>query len=578
MRMWQKLGIKGKILIPICLGFAMVIGVIAAVGGNMLHSEKTSSAQLRNQYIARLFEIAEGDRRIQMEKAVDILVNTDEVIRFLEEPSAGPQVKMVLEGVMLTIGQNNGIRRYSLYDTNLNCVSQHSEKDVPELPGKLDGGNHGPFLKTAEEYDYRPFYRTIANGDVTELEHCLVTVVTNDDDDVVGFVEVATEPDVLATAIRNRTGGEVAFLGDGTSSFAAPTSVEIYSGIAPKLPSDVHETPQSTGHFQEFAYLADKLSVTMADGTHLGRFWIINDDSANARAQKRALLVGGAVVLVAILGIIGALVFLLGKSIVNPLAEIMKRLSSASGQVSSASSQVAGTSVQLAGRSSEQAASLQEASASLMDLSSQTEKNSQSARNADQLMEDTLIKVSQGMESTHCMIETINAIKASSDETAKIINTINEIAFQTNLLALNAAVEAARAGDYGKGFAVVAEEVRNLALRSQEAATSTAQLLEEAQSQATNGVKVVGSVSEGLASIQEGTQTCGGLVAGIASAAKEQSLVIKQVNQAVAEIDQVVQQSAANAEESASTGEELSGQANELSGLVGELTGIVQGH
>jgi len=66
--------------------------------------------------------------------------------------------------------------------------------------------------------------------------------------------------------------------------------------------------------------------------------------------------------------------------------------------------------------------------------------------------------------------ETINQIKAASDNTAKIIEVIDGIAVRTNRLALDAAMEAAEAGEAGKGFAEVAEEARALAMRCAEAA------------------------------------------------------------------------------------------------------------
>ena len=166
-----------------------------------------------------------------------------------------------------------------------------------------------------------------------------------------------------------------------------------------------------------------------------------------------------------------------------------------------------------------------------------------------------------------------------TEEVGKAIaEVIDEIAFQTNLLALNAAVEAARAGEAGKGFAVVAEEVRNLAMRSAEAAKNTANMIEESVKNAQDGVDIATKVGQILDGIVQSIGKTTALVSEIAAASREQAQGIDQVNNAVAQMDKVTQQNAANAEESASASEELSSQAESMNDIVGELTALVGGN
>jgi methyl-accepting chemotaxis protein len=168
-------------------------------------------------------------------------------------------------------------------------------------------------------------------------------------------------------------------------------------------------------------------------------------------------------------------------------------------------------------------------------------------------------------------------ISKASEETSKIIKTIDEIAFQTNLLALNAAVEAARAGEAGAGFAVVADEVRNLAMRAADAAKNTAELIEGTVKKVKDGSELVTSTNDAFTEVAQSSSKVGELVGEIAAASSEQAQGIEQVNKAMGEMDKVVQGAAANAEESASASEELNAQAEQMKGIVHNLARIVGG-
>jgi len=255
-------------------------------------------------------------------------------------------------------------------------------------------------------------------------------------------------------------------------------------------------------------------------------------------------------------------------TVMKSLDEALRQVSEAAGQVSSASNEISGGAQNLAQSSNEQASSLEEVSSSLEEISSMTKQNADNSNHAKILASEARDAANEGDAAMKRMADAIGNIKQSSDNTAKIIKTINEIAFQTNLLALNAAVEAARAGEAGKGFAVVAGEVRNLAQRSAEAAKNTESMIEESVRSADSGVKITEEVAKSLSKIVERTDKVGNLIAEIAAASNEQATGIEHVNVAVSQMNQVTQNNAANSEESASAAEELSSQATELANMV----------
>ena len=288
------------------------------------------------------------------------------------------------------------------------------------------------------------------------------------------------------------------------------------------------------------------------------------------------------------------------RRIAGPVEAFLVRLQEQTSSLGDSMQSLRQASSGLADGSSRSAASLEETVASLENLADLTRRNADHARQADTLAKQGNHEAANGeaiarsaaadaAERLSQLRKSLADIDQATRETAKVVETIDEIAFQTNLLALNAAVEAARAGEAGAGFAVVADEVRSLAQRSAEEVKSTSALMERSQAAAAKVVAAAAELEQHLkvslqqdvvnafSKVVEGTRKVTDLMAEVSQATNEQSQGVEQIRKALAEIDQVTQANAAVAEETAATSDELGGQAEELAAGVDQLVATASG-
>ncbi len=246
----------------------------------------------------------------------------------------------------------------------------------------------------------------------------------------------------------------------------------------------------------------------------------------------------------------------------DTLSAAISEIAASADQVTLASGEINQGSQKLAQDGMTLAASIEEISAGLEEINGEVKQNVSTAVEVQRMSEETRTTATRGADSMEAMRRSMNGIRQAFSDTARVLDTINEIAFQTNLLALNAAVEAARAGDAGKGFAVVAEEVRALAMRSAEAARETAELVEQTAARVDESARVVDETGNLLDEIARQVEKVSDAVAEVTAASQRQSGGIEQVTQAITEVNTVVQSTAAASEELASASTELSSQAD----------------
>ena len=250
------------------------------------------------------------------------------------------------------------------------------------------------------------------------------------------------------------------------------------------------------------------------------------------------------------------------------LRSLVAEIGQAADSILVASSEVASGNQDLSIRTEQTSHNLQGASQALGDLTGTVAQSAQAAHQANGLAAKASTAAAEGGEVVTQVVQTMDAISASSRKISDITSVIDSIAFQTNILALNAAVEAARAGEQGRGFAVVASEVRGLAGRAANAAREIKALINDSTQQVQAGATLVNHAGDSIAQLVQSVRQVSSIMAEITAATQEQSQRITEVSHSVGSLEEMTQQNAALVEEGAAAAESLKDQAGRLTQMV----------
>lgn len=606
--MFKKLGLRSRMLVTICtvalLAFALTIGIVtymvrsvaleqaiataeqtarrhSADSGTILNDAFNSASQLAAVFSGMKKSGAPMDRKVLDSILQSVLISDQNLLGVWTgwEPNAldGQDAQWVDKPGHDETG------RYLPYFTNVN------DKIGLRALGYYTQEGYGDYYlvpqRTGKSLVTEPYEYEVDGNMVMMVDFCVPIKVGSQVPGVAGVDLTTQKLQTLISSIKPYGTGDARLI-TSTGKYAAIADTksigkdigtgEVWDRIKRAIKSG--EEIRIRDYSKSLATEVERIMVPISLGD-IGQYWglLVDVPLDKVYAQANRITYITVIIGVVSMAVLFAVVFFIASGISNPIHRIVEGLGEGANQISMASQEVSKSSQSLAEGASQQAASLEETSASVEQITAMTRQNAANAGQADTLMSQTRAVVEGANKSMQNLVQAMDRINQASAETAKIIKTIDEIAFQTNLLALNAAVEAARAGEAGAGFAVVAEEVRNLALRAAEAAQNTTALIEGNIENIHQGVDLVNTTGEEFAKVSDSSNKVAELVAEIASASKEQADGLDQVNKATVEMDSVTQRVAASAEETAAASEELSAQAQTINGMVGDLVSLVGG-
>ncbi len=508
-----------------------------------------------------------------LEKQLTNILNTDELITTLQGDNDAARI---MEGLFLSLEEVH-CHRFTIYDKEQKIILQEVANSTPrrtELPNQV----RSIFNESARDFGFHFYFRGNESlADIFPLEYCGVSVVTDDDDKIIGFIELGVDTQHWLTSLANLTKLNVATYNIDRKAFGPSSNKDLFSQLSASAQANSDHDGSLISKTEDNAFFSDTLPITSTDGSLLAMLWFSKDYTQQYKDGLKNKIIAAITVTVLSTVAFIATLLVINRGVVAPFQHLSGSLLADGEEVINAANLLLSASETVSKGAFSQAASLEETSSALEEISAMTRDNAENASNAETTTKQFNEVVGRANVTMTSLTDSMQGIADSSDETFKVIKTIDEIAFQTNLLALNAAVEAARAGEVGAGFAVVAEEVRNLAMRSAEAAKNTAALIERSTGKIHSGLALVEVANEDLAHITATMDKIITFTSQINSASKEQATGIDQINITVNTIDTVVQDNAASADKSTQIARDLTGLAQMTKSNIQELEALITG-